>query len=81
MDILRNQWPPSLRTRTIILSVQSLLSTPDADDFLNQEAAKLYIENKDKYNDVSKEYTYEYANYSIFKKEVDRLGVKNIISI
>ncbi len=81
VDILQNNWSPALRTRTIIISIQSLLCTPDTDFFLNQEAAQLYRENREKFNDIARKYTSQYANYSTFKNEFEKLGIKNLINV
>ena len=77
VDIFHNMWTISLTTSSIILSIQSLLDTPDTNFFLNQKAAKLYNQNKNRYNEVVEKYTSKYANYSIFKKELDKLGIKD----
>ena len=81
VDILQNNWTPSLKTRTVIISIQSLLDTPDTNISLNQEAAQLYRENREKYNDIARKYTSQYANYSTFKNEFDKLGIKNFINV
>ena len=82
IDILNDQWSLIFRTRTIILSVQSVLDTPkESDYFLNQNAARLYEESKENYNKFVREYTSKYASYSIFKNEFDKLGLKNLITI
>ncbi len=54
----------------IILSVQSILNDPNPNDFLNKEAAKLFIENKEKYEETVIEYTKKFANYDNFKKDL-----------
>ena len=54
INILQNKWSPIIKTISIIYSIQSLLDTPDTKFFLNQNAAKLYNENKNKYNEVVK---------------------------
>ena len=77
VDILHNNWTIALITNSIILSIQSLLDTPDTNFFLNQKAAKLYNQNKNRYNEIVEKYTSKYANYSIFKKELDKLGIKD----
>ena len=46
VDLLRNQWSQaSLLFEKIIYSIQSILDDPNADEFVNEEAAKLYKEN------------------------------------
>ena len=37
IDILMRNWPPSLNIDGIILSVLSLLTTPNKEDFINEE--------------------------------------------
>ena len=80
-DILENEWSSVLRTRTTILSVQSLLSEPNSEIFVNQEAAFLYELSKDIYDETVKEYVNNYANYEIFKNKVKELNLEDIISI
>lgn len=48
LDILKDKWSPALQIRTVLLSIQALLSSPNPDDPLNNEAAKLWIEDEDK---------------------------------
>ena len=72
IDILQNQWSPVLMLfDKIIISVQSLLNDPNPLEFLNQEAAKLYIENKQKYEERVIEYTIKFANHQTFKNDLN----------
>jgi ubiquitin-conjugating enzyme E2 D/E len=77
VDILQENYSPAILSfdKTII-SVQSLLDDPNPDDFLNEEAAKLLKENKKKYEITVKNYTSQYANYLIFKNELQNLNIK-----
>ena len=70
VDILREMWNPSLTVGKIIYSVQSLLDEPNTDVFLNQSAAELYKKDKNEYDDVVRKYTSEFANYSLYQKEI-----------
>ena len=79
--IFSNEWCPALRTKTIILTVQSLLGDPYADNFLNQEAGKLYKENKTLYEDTVKDYVNKYANYSIYKNKLKEYEVEDLFHI
>ena len=81
LDILEDQWSPALRTRTTILAVQSLLSEPNPDIFINQEAASLYQLSKEVYDETVKEYVNNYANYKIFHNKVKELNLEDIFSI
>ena len=78
-DILENNWSPSLRTRTTIISVQSILGDPNFENFVNQYAASLYNLSKEVYNETVLEYVNNYANYSIYKEKVKEFEVKDLI--
>ena len=77
VDVLMHQWSPAICSfDKIIYSVQSLLDDPNPDDFINEEAAKLYKEDKNGYNRTVREYTSLYANYSKFEEGVKNLNLK-----
>jgi len=40
LDILKDKWSPALQIRSVLLSIQALLSSPNPDDPLNNEAAE-----------------------------------------
>jgi len=46
LDILKDKWSPALQIRTVLLSVQALLSSPNPDDPLATDVAKHYKENE-----------------------------------
>ncbi|KAH0484951.1 MAG: uncharacterized protein KVP18_002794 [Porospora cf. gigantea A] len=46
LDILKDKWSPALQIRTVLLSVQALLSSPEPDDPLDQAVAKHFKSNK-----------------------------------
>ncbi len=50
LDILKDEWTPALKVKTILLSILSLLDNPNPNDPLNPEAANLYLHNRDMYN-------------------------------
>lgn len=77
VDILMDQWSPATCCfDKIIYSVQSLLDDPNPDDFINETAAKLYKEDKNKYNKTVREYTSLHANYSKFLEDLKKLNLK-----
>lgn len=39
LDILKDKWSPALQIRTVLLSVQALLSAPEPDDPLDTKVA------------------------------------------
>lgn len=61
LDILKNNWTPALQIRSVLLSLQALLSAPDASDFLNIEAAEMWKENPSKAHDQARQWTQLYA--------------------
>ncbi len=46
LDILKKNWSPALQIKSVLLSIQSLLSEPNPDDPLNNEAANEWKTNK-----------------------------------
>ena len=45
VDISRNEWSPALTTAKVLLSVSSLLVSPNPEDPVDAESAHLYVEN------------------------------------
>jgi len=56
-----DKWSPALQIRTVLLSVQALLSAPNPDDPLATDVAKHYKENEKDAQRVSQEWTQKYA--------------------
>jgi ubiquitin-protein ligase len=72
-----NEWTPALIDfEKIIISVQSLLDDPNPDIFLNEMAAKLYKEDKSKYDETVREYTSLFANYSKYLETIKKMDIK-----
>jgi ubiquitin-conjugating enzyme E2 D/E len=61
LDILKDQWSPSLTISKVLLSISSLLSDPNPKDPLVPEIARLYETNKEEFNRIAKEFTQNYA--------------------
>ncbi|KAF8906715.1 ubiquitin-conjugating enzyme [Mucidula mucida] len=57
-----DKWSPALQIRTVLLSIQALLSAPNPDDPLATDVAKHYKENEQDAQRVSKEWTQLYAS-------------------
>ena len=46
LDILKDKWSPALQIRTVLLSIQALLSAPNPDDPLDNGVAELWKKNE-----------------------------------
>ncbi|CAM9363131.1 ubiquitin-conjugating enzyme E2 N-like [Lethenteron reissneri] len=46
LDILKDKWSPALQIRTVLLSIQALLSAPNPDDPLANDVAELWKVNE-----------------------------------
>ena len=57
-----DKWSPALQIRTVLLSIQALLSAPNPDDPLATDVAKHYKENEEDAQRVSREWTEMYAS-------------------
>ena len=55
IDILKDQWSPIYDIKSILTSIQSLLTDPNPASPANVEAAKLYNDNIQEYNKKVKE--------------------------
>ena len=62
LDILKGKWSPALQMRTVLLSVQALLSAPNPDDPLVPSIAELYVKNRPVHDFKAREFTALYAS-------------------
>merc|ERR1712004_471060 len=62
LDVLKDKWSPALQIRTVLLSIQALLSAPNPDDPLNNEVADLWKSNEKKAIIEAKAWTKKYAS-------------------
>jgi ubiquitin-conjugating enzyme E2 D/E len=61
LDILRDTWTPSFSIENTLLSIVSLLSDPNSEDFIAPEAAFLYRESREEYDRKARKWTEKYA--------------------
>ncbi|KAF8641996.1 hypothetical protein HU200_014207 [Digitaria exilis] len=62
LDILKDKWSPALQIRTVLLSIQALLSAPNPDDPLADNVAKHWKSNETEAVETAKEWTRVYAS-------------------
>lgn len=61
LDILKDKWTPALQIRTVLLSIQSLLSAPNAEDPLDPAVADHFKLNLKEAMQVAKQWNQIYA--------------------
>ena len=61
LDILKEKWSPALQIRTVLLSIQALLSAPNPDDPLDNQVATQWKVNESEAIKTAKEWTSKYA--------------------
>uniref|UniRef100_A0A7R9ZN61 E2 ubiquitin-conjugating enzyme n=1 Tax=Craspedostauros australis TaxID=1486917 RepID=A0A7R9ZN61_9STRA len=61
LDILKDKWSPALQIRTVLLSIQALLSAPNPDDPLDNDVAEVWKKNEPEALKRAKEFTESFA--------------------
>lgn len=61
LDILKDKWSPALQIRTVLLSIQALLSAPNPDDPLDNTVANQWKTNEAEAIKTAKEWTANFA--------------------
>ncbi|KAL7750881.1 ubiquitin-conjugating enzyme E2 N [Sorochytrium milnesiophthora] len=61
LDILKDKWSPALQIRTVLLSIQALLSAPNPDDPLANDVAQQWKENEKEAIATAREWTKQFA--------------------
>mmetsp|Transcript_5499 Transcript_5499/g.7019 ORF Transcript_5499/g.7019 Transcript_5499/m.7019 type:complete len:157 (-) Transcript_5499:211-681(-) len=61
LDILKDKWSPALQIRTVLLSIQALMSAPNPDDPLDNNVAEVWKSNEQQALDTAREFTRNFA--------------------
>ncbi|XP_002168321.2 ubiquitin-conjugating enzyme E2-22 kDa [Hydra vulgaris] len=64
LDVLKDQWAAAMTLRTVLLSIQSLLASPEPDDPQDAVVAQQYKEQHEVFLKTAKHWTITYANGS-----------------
>jgi ubiquitin-conjugating enzyme E2 N len=62
LDILKDKWSPALQIRTVLLSIQALMSAPNPDDPLDENVAKMWKTDEATAMETAREWTRIYAD-------------------
>jgi ubiquitin-conjugating enzyme E2 N len=61
LDILKDKWSPALQIRTVLLSIQALMSAPNPDDPLDNTVADVWKTDEKKALVTAREFTKNFA--------------------
>ena len=61
LDILKDKWSPALQIRSVLLSIQALMSAPNPDDPLDPAIARHWKEDEAGANRTAREWCLNYA--------------------
>jgi len=61
LDILHSQWSPALSLSQLLISLCSLLTDPNPEHGLNKDALAIYRTDKQKYEEIARQWTIMYA--------------------
>ena len=61
LNILKDSWTPALQIRSVLISIQALLSSPNPDDPLDHVVASHWIKNQEDAENVARNWTTLYA--------------------
>merc|ERR1712112_302218 len=61
LDVLKDKWSPALQIRTVLLSIQALLSSPEPDDPLDTTVADHFKKNRKDADQVAAQWNQQYA--------------------
>lgn len=67
LDVLKSEWSPSLTLEKVLYSLSSLLNDPNPDDPLRSDVARVYNNDREKYNEEARKQTLERASSSLIE--------------
>ncbi|KAI8360514.1 putative ubiquitin protein ligase [Mortierella sp. GBAus27b] len=62
LDVLKDKWSPATQIKAVLLSIQTLLLTPNPDDPLVADIAESWKQNESAAMQTAREWTKTYAN-------------------
>mmetsp|Transcript_10375 Transcript_10375/g.13734 ORF Transcript_10375/g.13734 Transcript_10375/m.13734 type:complete len:196 (+) Transcript_10375:150-737(+) len=73
LDILKDNWSPALTIKTALLSLQALLCSAEPGDPQDAEVAKMYMKNREEFDQTAKFWTESYAKPSSKEDAIGRI--------
>jgi len=73
IDILKDQWTPALTLKTALLSLQSLLASPEPSDPQDAVVAKQYMDDNKLFLKTAKQWTETYAKVKTIDDKVQQI--------
>jgi len=62
LDLLKSAWSPALTMTALMLSISSLLTDPNPDDPLTPAIARVFVNNRPKFDTTARSWTKKYAH-------------------
>merc|ERR1711916_284886 len=63
-DLLKSAWSPALTMTALMLSISSLLTDPNPDDPLTPAIARVFVNNRPKFDSTARSWTKKYAHHN-----------------
>lgn len=73
IDILKDQWTPALTLKTALLSLQSLLASPEPSDPQDAIVARQYLDDYELFKKTAKQWTETYAKVKTIDDKVAQI--------
>jgi len=81
LDILKDQWAAAMTLRTVLLSIQALLASPEPDDPQDAVVAQQYKEQNAAYVTTAKHWTFTYAGGQVELDEECKEKLKQLVDM
>lgn len=79
LDSFGSNWSLALTISKVLISVQSLLSDPFSHICMNRQAADLYTNDREQYEDIARQWTWTYAMHDYIDADEISLEQSNLL--
>ncbi len=77
LDILKEQWAAAITIGSVLLSIQTFLSSPEPNDPQDAIVANQFLTQRDLWHKTAKYWTFIYAMDEEYKKKIDKNHFKD----